>query len=49
MEMRGDVREGLRPSGETEEGRESMETDDGKVYYVVHPQVDLTDLSSTAE
>ena len=38
------MREGLRPSEE-----ESMETngDDEKVYYIVHPQVDLSDLSSS--
>ncbi|ORY28278.1 putative DNA unwinding-related protein [Naematelia encephala] len=46
LEIRGDVREGLAPSGE--ESLESAEGSAGeKVYYVVHPQVDLSDLSSS--
>ncbi|TYJ58147.1 hypothetical protein B9479_001243 [Cryptococcus floricola] len=45
LEIRGDVREGL--SGEEEE---MGATDDSeKVYYLVHPQVDLTDLSSSIQ
>lgn len=48
MELRGEIREGLQPDVE-----ESMESNDAtgessdKVYYVVHPQVDLSDLSSS--
>lgn len=43
LELRGDVRDDL-PSGET---GESAETASDKIHYVVHPQVDLTDLSSS--
>lgn len=54
LEIRGDVREGLRPSAEDSldsaggagAGAEG-EGGDGKVYYVVHPQVDLSDLGSS--
>ncbi|WVW82867.1 hypothetical protein I302_104879 [Kwoniella bestiolae CBS 10118] len=52
MEIRGDVRDGLVPSSTTgtageESMEESAEGDSGKVYYLVHPQVDLSDLSSS--
>lgn len=43
LEIRGDVREGLVPSSELE----SSAGDGNKVYYLVHPQVDLSDLSSS--
>ncbi|WWD09922.1 hypothetical protein V865_008052 [Kwoniella europaea PYCC6329] len=52
MEIRGDVRDGLVPSSTTGTGgeesmEESLEGENGKVYYLVHPQVDLSDLSSS--
>lgn len=43
LELRGEVRDDL-PSGET---GDSAETAADKIHYVVHPQVDLTDLSSS--
>ncbi|OXH40157.1 minichromosome maintenance protein 6 [Cryptococcus neoformans] len=43
LEIRGDVREGLVPSSELE----SSAGDSNKIYYLVHPQVDLSDLSSS--
>ncbi|OCF45399.1 minichromosome maintenance protein 6 [Kwoniella heveanensis CBS 569] len=46
LEIRGDVRDGLVPSAEGEESMDST-TDGDKVYYLVHPQVDLSDLSSS--
>ncbi|WVR05379.1 hypothetical protein IAU60_002393 [Kwoniella sp. DSM 27419] len=45
LEIRGDVQDGLVPSAEGEESMESVDGD--KIYYVVHPQVDLSDLSSS--
>lgn len=47
LEIRGDVRQGLVSSAEAD-AEESAEGDSQKIYYVVHPQVDLTDLSSSA-
>ncbi|CAK9784493.1 putative DNA unwinding-related protein [Cutaneotrichosporon oleaginosum] len=46
IEIRGEAQEGLRPSGELEESGESLPSD--KIFYMVHPQVDLSDLSSSA-
>lgn len=43
--MHGEAQEGLRPSGEPEESGESLPSD--KIFYMVHPQVDLSDLSSS--
>lgn len=43
LELHGEVRDNL-PSGET---GESAETASDKIHYVVHPQVDLSDLSSS--
>lgn len=43
LEIRGDVREGL-VSGASEQSTEDTQ----KIYYLVHPQVDLSDLSSSA-
>ncbi|BEJ12361.1 hypothetical protein CspHIS471_0208210 [Cutaneotrichosporon sp. HIS471] len=45
LEMHGEG-EGLRPSGEIEESGESLPSD--QIFYMVHPQVDLSDLSSSA-
>ncbi|GMK55135.1 hypothetical protein CspeluHIS016_0201910 [Cutaneotrichosporon spelunceum] len=45
LEMHGDG-EGLRPSGELEESSESLPSN--QIFYMVHPQVDLSDLSSSA-
>lgn len=39
------MREGLQPTGEEEESAGGSAED--KVFYVVHPQVDLSDLSSS--
>ncbi|RXK36244.1 minichromosome maintenance protein 6 [Tremella mesenterica] len=47
LEIRGDVREGLAPSTEGEESMQSAADSTDKIYYVVHPQVDLSDLSSS--
>ncbi|WRT67336.1 uncharacterized protein IL334_004306 [Kwoniella shivajii] len=48
LEIRGDVRDGLAPSTDNEESMESLPTTSSdKVYYLVHPQVDLSDLSSS--
>lgn len=44
LEIRGDVREGLQPSEQDEDTAASA---DDKVHYLVHPQVDLSDLSSS--
>lgn len=46
LELRGEVREGLRPTEESMESNDTAEESD-KVYYVVHPQVDLSDLHSS--
>lgn len=43
LEIRGDVRDGLAPSAEDA----TADSASDKVYYVVHPQVDLSDLSSS--
>jgi len=48
LEIRGDVNSSLDPSQPQDETMDQDETADGdKVYYVVHPQVDLSDLSSS--
>jgi DNA replication licensing factor MCM6 len=44
--MHGEAQEGLRPSSDPEESGESLPSD--KIFYMVHPQVDLSDLSSSA-
>lgn len=47
LELRGDVREGLAPSAE--ESLESAGDGEGdKIYYLVHPQVDLSDIGSSS-
>ena len=52
LELRGDVREGLQ-SSEVERdvgaqgGEKGGRGSGDKIYYVVHPQVDLSDLSSS--
>jgi DNA replication licensing factor MCM6 len=45
LEIRGDVREGLQPS--TDDDTPTGGSAEDKVFYVVHPQVDLSDLSSS--
>ena len=48
LEIRGDVNSSLDPSQPQDETMDQDESADGdKVYYVVHPQVDLSDLSSS--
>jgi DNA replication licensing factor MCM6 len=49
MEIRGDVKSSLDPSGQQDEtmDQDQEENEGDKVYYVVHPQVDLSDLSSS--
>jgi DNA replication licensing factor MCM6 len=49
LEIRGDVNSSLDPSGQQDETMDQDESaaDGSKVYYVVHPQVDLSDLSSS--
>lgn len=37
----------LDPSGQQDETMDETEAAGDKVYYVVHPQVDLSDLSSS--
>lgn len=48
LEIRGDVNSSLDPSAAQDETMDQDESAEGdKVYYVVHPQVDLSDLSSS--
>ena len=48
LEIRGDVNSSLDPSNPQDETMDDETAADGdKVYYVVHPQVDLSDLSSS--
>jgi len=48
LEIRGDVNSSLDPSNPQDESMDDETAADGdKVYYVVHPQVDLSDLSSS--
>jgi DNA replication licensing factor MCM6 len=48
LEIRGDVNSSLDPSNPQDETMDDeTAADSNKVYYVVHPQVDLSDLSSS--
>ncbi|KAL7424232.1 MCM DNA helicase complex subunit mcm6 [Cryptotrichosporon argae] len=47
LEIRGDVREGLATGAEAESLEAAAASDTDKIHYVVHPQVDLSDLASS--